>query len=410
VKLTLSSLQRESLPLQVARVEITGLKKTKPRVVEPLVRIEEGQPLTAERLEATEQRLKRTNLFHEISFFYREAGGTGQPLVDDGYIVEIVLKEKVTLIPIPFFSASGGDYSYGIGLFNANLLGLRRQLVVFAMMDGGEPYGNVGYIDPTLAGSSAQWTLFFTGGLSEKEAALPDDTVYRRYKTTETRVSSKVRMRTKKRVQPVIGMMFEQSAVDEQWEDSISPPQDSSLLVPSIGLVYDDSYFLEYFNRGFVGEASVEYAVPTDASGAGGIGLFLQPGLQWSAALFSDHRFSLSLQAAYTEFPIPNLNTIRGPGSRVLPYRSAEGRQVAAGSVTYELPFFRPAWGTWTLLGFFDGGVYEPQDDELETFFGPGAGFRVYLSKVAFPAVGVDLGVDLPTQTLQASVTVGMSM
>ncbi len=395
----------------VSELRIEGLRKTRLSVLDGLILIEEGEPLTRQRLDGTEQRLKKTNLFEKVSFYYRsDTGAEGE--IASRYKVTIVLKEKLSLIPIPFFSSSGDTYSFGLGLFEANLLGTRRQLVASAMVSDGEPYATLGFIDPTLAGSNASWTLFFSGGPRENEAAYPDGTIYRRYKAVDARVSAGLRLRSKKRVQPLFGLKYEQSTVDEEWEDSVAAPKSSAIIAPSIGLLYDDSYFIEYFERGLTLESNVSYAfsLENEDEHPSGIGFFLDRGITWSFALLDNHNLSFSGRAAYVEFPVPNLDTLSGSGFRVLPFGSAIGRQYFAGSASYEFPFYRPSWGTCTFLGFFDGGMYEPMDAELESFFGPGGGFRLYLSKVAIPAVGINLGVDLPTQTLQMSVSIGMQM
>ncbi len=389
---------------KVSSVEITGLTKTKKSVLESLIRLEEGEQLTRARYRDTQQNLKRTGLFESINFYYRKS--------PEGYRVHIDLKEKSTFVPIPFFSASDGNYSFGFALYEANFLGLRRQLIVSATYAAGNPYGSIGVIDPTIAGSNAQASLFLSGGRNTREAAYPDGENYRKYLGSDVRVFSRLRYRTQQTVQPSFALMFEKTDVDEGWSESLNQPDSSTVIYSSTGLTYDDTYFLEYFYRGFLAEVSYGYGFQLTGSydGHGGNGHVLEGKAKLAQALFGTHRLSLIARSGLSQLPIPNLDELSGSGFRVLPFRRAIGRSYAAGSLEYELPFYRPNWGTLTLSGFFDGGLYEPVKDQREHFYGPGAGFRLYLSKVAIPAVGVDLGMDLPTETIQLSIVIGMRM
>ncbi len=389
---------------EVARIEVEGLKKTKLRTLESLILIEEGEPLTAKRLVDTQQNLKKTGLFQSLVFAYREEGGR--------YTVRILLKEKATLVPLPFFSASDGAYSFGMALFDSNFLGLRKQLITSAFVADGNPSGTLGLIDPTLAGSTMRGVLFLSGGKNRSEAAYPDGTNYRVYFSTDARVTGALTFRTQKKLKPGISFKYEQSEVDEAWEDSLAPPDSSAAASPGFSLTYEDTYFLEYFYEGILLRTAYAYAFELNGSytGEGGDGSGIIGNAEWAAAIFGDHRFSLDAAAGYSEFPVPNLDSLSGPGFRVLPFRRAVARSYWAGSAGYEFPFFRPDWGTLTLSGFFDGGVYEPQEGNYESFYGPGGGFRLYLSKIAIPAVGVNFAVDLPTETLQTSIVIGMRM
>ncbi len=390
--------------VEVARIEVEGLKKTKRRVLDSLILIEEGEPLTEKRVVDTQQNLKKTGLFQSIGFAYREEG--------ERYTVRILLKEKATLIPLPFFSASDGAYSFGMVLFDSNFLGLRKQLITSAIVSDGNPSGTLGLIDPTLADSTMRGVIFMSGGRNKSEAAYPDGSNYRVYSSTDARVTGALTFRTQKKLMPGISFKYEQSEVDEAWEDSLDPPDSSAVASPGISLTYENTYFLEYFYEGIVLRTAYAYAFELNGSysGEGGDGSGIIGNAEWASAFFGDHRFSIDAAAGYSEFPIPNLDSLSGPGFRVLPFRRAVARSYWAGSAGYEFPFSRPDWGTLTLSGFFDGGVYEPEEGNFESFYGPGGGFRLYLSKVAIPAVGVNFAVDLPTETLQTSIVIGMRM
>jgi hypothetical protein len=388
----------------VTELEIEGLKKTKRQSLYSLILIEEGEPLRRTDVEETRQNLKETELFQKIAFFYGPAA--------EGYRVRIELKEKASFVPIPFFSASDGAYSFGIGIFNANLFGLRKQLVTTAVVADGNPSGTVGYIDPTLADSNLVWTLFVSGGPSSREHAFPDGKSYRRFMGTDARIATRIGFRSKAHIQPSIGFVYEHTTVDDDWDDSLAPPDSSSLVAPRVGLTFRYARLIDYFYRGFVADVDYAYAFLTDSSydGEGGDGSFTEGRVSVNTEPFDKQRLAFSAVGGISEFPTPSLRELSGPGFRVLPFGRAVGRSYAAGSVAYEFPFAEPNWGVLTLSGFFDGGVYEPLEDEWETFYGPGAGFRLYLKKIVIPAVGIDLAVDLPTETLQASVVIGMRM
>jgi len=80
------------------------------------------------------------------------------------------------------------------------------------------------------------------------------------------------------------------------------------------------------------------------------------------------------------------------------------------GQALTEYTFAEFGWGAFTVLLAYEGGLYSKGLLEPEHTSGPGLGFRIYVSKVAIPAFGVDFTYNVRTRTVYGTVNVGLQM
>jgi hypothetical protein len=385
-------------------ITISGLKKTREQTILSLIDLPSGTSMKEVDLSAMEQRLRRTDLFGDIDFYLKEQ----QPGVWD---MEVEVKERISLIGLPVVAWSGGSLLIGTTIFEANFLGLRRIIVASGFYRFGEgAFGSVGYIDPTLADGNATIAIFTGGGSSNGEHLLADDTPFRSFDGSSLSLAAQLRGRTKKRLQPGISLKYEGVYVDS-WESESMTPIDSAVMAGgSLGLAWEELIYLRFFNKGLSAATNIGGAYNFRNSDNGWF-YYGDASASWTASIFTDHLFGLDINAGFSQAPPPLLDALAGPGFRVLPSGGSIDRRYLSGALTWEVPLLRFSWGTGTTALFFDGGIYDPDNGSgLTAFYGPGGGIRLYLDKVVFPALQLNIGWNIPSQTSQFSFALGVRM
>jgi len=98
----------------------------------------------------------------------------------------------------------------------------------------------------------------------------------------------------------------------------------------------------------------------------------------------------------------------RARRSRTLPGSGLVGAdRYASLSTAYQVPFLTVAPGTATGVVFGEVGRYARNAEPAVTYGGPGVGLRFYLKRVAIPAVGVDVGYEVGSSRVSFSIAVG---
>ncbi len=389
---------REAGSYTVEAVTITGLKKTRESIIRPLIAVPEGTELASVDISGIEQRLRKTSLFGDISFRYE--------VPSEGSVnLEVVVDERASLIGIPVIASNGESLLFGTTIFEANFLGLRKQLItaVFYTVDEGATV-TLGYVDPTLADRNATLAIFTGGGNSNREDFLADNTPFREYEAKAIRLASSLQLRTQKRLQPGLRFKYEGVFVESGTVET------AEMAGFGVSLVWEDLVYLRFFEKGF--RASADTNLGYNFRNADDP-WFTESTLHlaYAASLFGDHLVKVEARAGRSFTPTALQNQLPGTGFRVIPAGDSVDREYLAGAFTYEMPVLRLSWGTTTAAAFFDGGIYDPDAGTgREIFYGPGGGIRLYLDKIVFPALQLSLGWNIPTETMQFGFSLGMNM
>jgi hypothetical protein len=97
-------------------------------------------------------------------------------------------------------------------------------------------------------------------------------------------------------------------------------------------------------------------------------------------------------------------------GFRTLPFGEIRADRYGSLAVAHDLPIVRGDWGAFTVTSFFEWGAYDATGVDPVSFYGPGGGVRVYIRRLAIPALGVDVGYNLATKLFAFSIAVGGRM
>lgn len=383
---------------RIAEIRFHGLKRTKPSVLRRAMDAAPGTPYTEEVREEIRRDLRRLGLFDRVQV------EPDPSAVNDGQaVVNVTVRERWTLVPIPFFTTTSGGTSGGLFVIENNLLGYNKQLIT------GGAYGSAGfnallvYNDPAILGSRYLGAVSLSVGRSEEEAVNLEEQTLAEWEADYTRS----RFRFGYRFGDSLTASTFLAAQQERFRNGRLAPgaeEAESALYHGASISYSDQNPLRYFNAGYAVEFEGEYE------------LLSGDDREWRVAaefsqdfpLFQDHRLRYALRAEESDRAFWRNTRIGGiETQRTIERGSVPARRFVSGGLTYEFPVFRPDWGTFTLLGFYEGGALLRGEGR---YHGPGAGFRLYVSRVTLPALGLDLAYRGSEDLWLFSFSIGMSM
>jgi outer membrane protein assembly factor BamA len=358
---------------------------------------EPGSPYTEEVRSELEKDLRRLGLFDRVTVRPDPADVQGESTV-----VEVELRERWTLVPIPFFTTGSGGSSGGLFVIENNLLGYNKRLIT------GGSYGDAGfngllvYADPAILGSPFLGSLSLSLGRSEEEAVSLADEPIARWEAGYTRGQLRLGYAFTEDISLSTSLAYQQERfVADRRAPGAGEREKAIYHGGTLSVSRRDPQ--RYFDAGYSLEVEASYQIDTSTERE----WWVATQLSRNILLFRDHRLRYALRAEESERRLWRTTRLGGRETqRTIDRQSVPTERFISGGVTYELPVYRPDWGTLTLLGFYEGGILA----EAEHYHGPGAGFRLYLSRVTLPAVGFDLTYRGTEDLWLFSFSIGMSM
>ncbi|MFW5826905.1 MAG: POTRA domain-containing protein [Alkalispirochaeta sp.] len=385
----------------VNRITLEGLRKTREAVVYDLLEVTPGDPVTPDLLQSIEETLIDSDLFATVEVTARPittAGTTDTAIEEDPREIVILLDEKWTLVPIPFFTTDGDSYQGGLIVIETNLLGFNKQLISAGFLGTEGVRGFVAYGDPSVLGS--QWTTGLSAGLgrNEEERELPDGTVLRSFEYDQQRLSATVGYNFTRRFSVSGGIGY------ERWElISGDDLEDGQLWEPAVTTRYNATRPVDVLRVG-----------PTAQLGARTVtyqsGWEVSADAEWAVPVATTHRVRLTASGGIGDMPTVAEAVLSGDGYRTLPFQSVAADRWGSVSTTYDLPVLSAGWGALVLSHFWELGNYTNDDVDPRSFYGPGGGFRVYIRQVAIPALGLDVAYNIPDRGIAFSFSLGAQM
>jgi hypothetical protein len=398
-------LSSDASPPILSSYTLVGLKRTHPEVVKPFLDPFMGKPFTPSTEESMLQALRSLGLFHRITFL-------PQPDETGGVRLQVQLEEKWTLIPIPVGGAtSGGSVYGGLLLFESNLFGWNKKFFGGAFGGNNGWQGMFGYIDPRFLASAHSLMLRAGLGTENVSSKTWEGTLLRRYEKTKIDTGGDITFSVGNGFGFGIGAQLRDHEVKKDYDSSVNPPDSQLYLGPTVTLRYQDlfygpvlvygvTYILRY-ERGFDLQSQDSYDSFT-----------LQA--QGYLPLWGEHRLGARLQG-FSGLGIPAVLENRVSGR----YLKTVGDDVFSntvlmGQLLVEGIPLHFSWGAPTLVLFYEGGIFKDgspgSGDPYYLAHGPGAGFRIYLSRVAIPAFGFDVTYGVSTGKVYGFVNVGFQM
>jgi hypothetical protein len=400
--------------IRAFRVE--GLTQTQPSVVEPYYLPYVGRPYESFLREELIQDLRELGIFNpEIEVFPEEVPGTDGAQVD----IVIVLEEKWTLLPFPFAgAASDGSLYGGVGLLETNFLGYNKKIYAMGLWATRGMQGMFGYVDPSLFGSDLGLSLTFGASVSERELVNERETLWQNYETTDISARGGFTWKLSGAVTAGVQAKYLERSVNENFESVFSPPDSARVIQAGPSFQYADLNYGSILVYGFSFRAQYDYAHLLGAEEASYHQY--EASLRHHIELPDGHRLGFSASGLYVRSaPLVMESEIGGKMLKTLP-EGLIADAAAAGQVSLEFILTRFSWGALTAQAAYEAGVFSRGvlrehsslsggTDGASYSHGPGAGVRVYLAKIALPALGVDVYYNARTGATYSSVYMGLS-
>lgn len=397
------SLPVGSDPLVLKEINIQGLTKTRESTVLSLTGLQLGQEINEAALDQVRQNLLEPGIFRsamDISLS-DEGDGTGS--------VTLVLEDRWTFIPLPVGFVSSDSWMAGAVFIESNLLGLNQAVVAGAFVAPDKVFGFSAWNNPRFLGSAYRLSLggsFFFGdkeyvkadgeavlaGLNEQEISLsvglgrsyPQGIAWRADTGGQYLAS-----------RDGTGALVAVSGGDQFFWKS------------GLGLSWESIRYTGLFTQGPSVRTEVEYLKDTAGPDSQ---IVLSGRASWNILFPRDVLLRFAATGAYSPelLPLTPLETGGMEGSRAYSSADLAARSFLNGAASLEVPLYRPGWGSVTLPVFYEGGwVNSAFGGETVAYHGPGFGLRLYLDKVAIPALGADFVWDLENRRFKVNVALG---
>lgn len=381
---------------RVSDIQVHGNARTERDVIVRALGVRPGDHVSDAGLRELRQHLLNLRLFQEVEIARRPAEG--------GVVLEVSVKERWTLIPIPIAGASAGTFRAGLAVLESNLLGRQKLLVVSALYSSRGSTAFVMYRDPALLGTRAVLAAEVTAEEEVRERADGDEVVYA-WRDRLVDASVRPGLRLAPRLRALAGPFFLHRRSRAE-PGHAAPPVAGRDLGIAAELEYDGQDQRDWFAAGPAARARVRRSLPALGSDRG----FTQASAHgaWSVGAFGGHAATAALSAylARGDEVLDAFQLGGRPGSRGLRDAGLWVERGATATLDYQVPVWRPRWGTVTGAGFVDAGV-STWSGERTRYLAPGVGLRVYLRSVALPAMGLDLAASTAQPGVATSFFLG---
>lgn len=377
-------------------IELEGNTRTAREVVVRALGVRPGDRIDDESIPELRQRVLNLRLFREVEVTTRPS--------DAGVVLSVRVRERWTLIPIPIFGASEGVTHGGLALFETNLLGRHKTLAASAIVSTRGFSGFLFYRDPALLGTGATLAAELLSEDRVRERADGFDVVQAwRDRRVEGSVRAGFAVAPHLTVRAGPFAVLRESGAEPGYEP---PPPVGSDLGVAADLEYEGQDYRDWFNVGPLARATLRRSLPALGSNRRFTLATAQAG--WAVPVVRKHEASASVAGYLADGdPVLDAFTLGGrPGSRGVLTGGLWAERAVTATLDYELPIWRPSWGTATTLAFVDAGVAAWRG-EVTRWVAPGAGVRLYVRNVALPALGLDLAWSTAGEELAPSFFVG---
>jgi hypothetical protein len=384
----------------IIKIEVDGLRRTKTHIANyPLERFLglEGDLLDQNEVYAA---VRNTGILEMVSAELIE--------IENGLLLKVTVHEKWAFFPFPLIVISSNNYFLGLFLADTNAFGQRDQMAFGVMYSSSGLSGMVMYNHTPNRSGLPGWNTFIMYGQMEREDFDGDEVLHRRYSTNQLRLSLGLNYSFTDFFSGSVSFSYANISLVEN-PDSINPPENgATLLSVSPGLSLRKSSWdgfllsqqgisLRYgYNFNLLGSSfhQAEMRGAYERSLIPGFRAILRTGIVWR----SDGDTSTNILFEHTPQSVQ---------IDILP-RNFSARHYASFSAGLEKHLYRFRWGTLSTPGswqcvFSHGPISGSQFDH-----GPSGGIRFYLSRIAIPAIGLNLAYNINSGLYQMVFNMGM--
>lgn len=386
--------------LPIRSISVTGLRRTKERTVTQLLEQYIGRPASSLDEADVSAILIGTGIFENVRASAVPSGdGTSSRL-------EVAVDEKWSFLPLPVFVVTGDGITAGTALFDANAFGLNDKLMSVALFLPNGWMGSIAYLDEKARkqSRSSAYSAFFAR--KEQSDEDEDERTLRRFESTAFELGYRTSIPLFLETNGSLAVAFRERGVSESDRASIAAPEPARAVAARFGVSARDSEWNGVFLSESVADAGISYAF-----GIEGDSFY---SLDARAVLEKPFGEMLRFRAQTAGVFAPDSPPVfyQSPaalGLTILP-SGFTARSAASVGVGMEARLIKFPFGLLSALASYEAAAAEGELLGRVFAHGPSGGFRMYVAKVAIPAMSVVLSYNMETSIFKGSFGIGMRM
>ena len=373
---------KKNSDLIVKKITILGLTKTEETIIFQDINIEEGDNISSFLPTQTKSNIEKRGIFEEIDISYKKISATEAEII-------ITLKEKITLIPIPFISSNDGSTKVGFFFIETNFLNKNKNLIVGGSYSSTSKGASIIYADNSLLDTNFTLVLAlrYSDNINEYKSFKGD--LRSQYKAQD--FGSLIRLGYKIDNINSINTMFHyyNTNIDEQYNEKYNSPIDTTIYTNGIGYNIDNTEIRNNLSYGFSSNILLRNHIiiddlQTDNKQSGNFSINYSKNFISFKDKFSIHAVGYKTNAGVL------LQEALGGSKGFYSIDSGSILFKNATSITFaeEYPIYTNNIAFFTTEGFIEAGMLNNDfDTDLYHFTGVGASFNIYLKKISIPAL-----------------------
>ncbi|QQO08977.1 hypothetical protein [Breznakiella homolactica] len=383
----------------ITGITVTGLKRTKQHIAENPLKKFIGMDVSSVHTDDVMAAVHGTGILEPLSVEI-----TDDP-AGNGSILHVTVSEKWSIFPIPMIRVSSGSFYGGAGVMDANAFGLNDKLVAGAMFGKQGWMGMGGYIHTQGNSNFPGWNVTAVYNNQERVYTDQNDGVYRRFGVNSITASLGLNYSFLDLISLSLGFGF----FNEELKDIDNPrmvPAESGMglrIRPGISIRKNDwdGFFLSQKSAGFTYGYIYGFDFPSYHS--------YNFRAAYEQSIIPGFRLLFHAGALYEPGVTPLFESSPSSvGINILP-RDFSARHYAGASLGLEKSLLKFKFGLISLTAAYqvvysDGPVLDEQLDH--GFF---SALRIYMSKVAMPALGLAYTYNAAADQHDVTFNIGMS-
>lgn len=380
-------------------IRITGLRNTREEVIRQFIQVNPGESIAKLNPQEIVENIERLRIFSKVELELQEL--SGQPCSDQCRLT-IRVKEKWSLYPIPVYVKYRDTEIGGAFLVESNLFGRNQGGAIGALISNRGWQALLGFTDPHIAFTRFSTSARYLTGRVFIEDATPQGVIQRSYTLMRHDFQSATGYTWNNLIFAGALLGYRSAEVTDN-----SGVPSANVLNGGLRLKISNVLPHNFFQVGLESTLDTEKGIALRGEDLH----VVSSASAWHINTFQQHYLSLLLSFQYSHYPDPLEQRLGGwQGTRTLPALLVPADKFIVSAVNYQVGILNFPWATFAALAFFDLGSARRDGSSAVYFYGPGAGFRMYLSEITIPALGIDLARDLPSEAFQLSFFLGYNL
>lgn len=384
-------------PLIITDIQINGLKHTKKSYMDQVLKKYRGMAVSELDLSDVETDLQAQEIFSETAVRVEQT--------DAGAVLVIDVKEKISFVPLPFFAVSEGEPMGGLFVMDTNASGRKNTYVVGGVLSRDFLMGISAYSKPSLSLTKPGFSISASGFMGESVFTDRRKNELLKYKSRGFTAGAKILDKITEHSAASLGVQYQFRNFDDV--DGYESPADvrAAVFSASFGQQYND--WNGWFMSQKTASLSADYGLASgidDFQSVGADFLFQHP-------VFSD-RLRLQVKVGVHKLYHPEPVLLMGAGTVGISIMPSDffSDFVMGATGGLEWAMRKGKWMTLSLYGVYEVFRSEEWNDDMFVNQGFSCGTKMYLSKIAFPAMAFGVSRNITEKTTKMSFSLGVGL